>query len=136
MHPQLALVVIGAARPDAAVAHNRLEGVRAPLGTRIDRHDIIMAVDEDRAGLRVDDLLGIDNGIALRGHHLGPVGPGLHQGGSQPFGATLHIRPVGGFGTDRRDADQIEQLIDEAIVVGFDITLYLVHIHSDVLCKT
>ena len=130
VHPQLPLVVIGAAGPDAAIADDRLEGVRTPLVARIHRHHVVVAVDQHRACLRIDGLLGIDHRIPGRGVDLRTVGPGPGQGGSQPFGAALHVGFVGRFGADRRNADQVEQLLEETRLVRFDVFFYVLHIHN------
>ena len=49
-HQHVALVVGGAARVDAAVLDHRLERRRGPLGDRIDRLDVEVAVDQDGRG--------------------------------------------------------------------------------------
>ena len=52
VHPELALVVVGAASPDAAVYYDRLEGLRAPLLARVDGHDVVVSVDKHGLRLR------------------------------------------------------------------------------------
>ena len=127
MHPQLPLVVVRTAGADAALLDDGLEGIGAPLLARIDRHHVVMAVHQYRTRLRIDDLLGIDHRIALGGHHLGPIGSRLDELRGQKLRTALHVGPMLGLGADRRDAQQIEQLADEAILIRLYIMFYLIH---------
>ncbi len=117
VHPQLALVVVGAAAPDTAVADDRFERLGPPLAARIDGHHVVVAVDQYGLGLGIDDLLGVNHRIALRGKYFGMVGAGLHQRRGQPFGAPRHVGFVLALRADRRDAQQVEQLADKAVFI-------------------
>ncbi len=130
MHPQLPLVVVGAAGPNAAVLDDGLERVGPPLGTRVDGHDVVMAVDQNGFGLGVDDFLGVHHRIAVGRHHLGPVGTRLDQSRGEPLGATLHVGLVLGLRADRRDTQQVEQLADETLLIGVYIMLYFIHVYK------
>ena len=103
VHPQLPLVVVGAAGPNAAVLDDGLERVGPPLGTRVDGHDVVVAVDQHGFSLGIDDFLGVHHRIAVGRHHLGPVGTRLDQSRGEPLGATLHVGLVLGLRADRRD---------------------------------
>jgi hypothetical protein len=100
VHPQLALVVVGAAAPDTPVLDNRLERFRAPLVARVHGHHVVVAVDQHRFGLGVDGLLGENHRIALRGQHVGTVRPGLHECRREKLGAALHVGFVLGLRAD------------------------------------
>ena len=104
-------------------------------GSRIDRHHVVVAVDQHGFGLRIDDLLGIDHRIPGRGHHLGTVGAGLDQCSGEELGAALHVGFMLRLGADRRDAQQIEQLIDKTLFIVVYINLYLIH-SNYFFCKT
>ena len=92
---RLALVVGGAAAVDLAVDDGRLKGLCVPCGDRLDRHDIIMAVNQDR-GRVVGIVLFTENvreavrridsgGKAVRFQHreqkLSAVHHGIDRGG-------------------------------------------------------
>lgn len=113
--------------PDAAVAHDGFERLGRPLLARIDRHHVVMAVDQHRFGLGVDDLLGEDHRIPLGGHHLGVVGTGLDERRRQMFGTAHHIPAVFRLRADRRNAQHLEQLFDEGVAVRADVIENLFH---------
>ena len=127
VHPQLALVVVGAAAPDTAVADDRLKRLGPPLAARIDGHHVVVAVHQYGLGLGIDRLLGVNHRIALGGKHLGMVGARLHERRGQPFGAPRHVGPVLALRADRRDAQEVEQLADKAIFICVYILFYFIH---------
>ena len=102
----LSLVVVGAACPDAAVAHLGLKGGGLPQFERRHGHHVVVAVDEHRGCSVAHMFLGKHERVAVAGHHLGLVGPGLQQQFTPEVGAAQHVGVVRGFGTDARNAEQ------------------------------
>ena len=100
MHERLPLVVVGPAPPNTSVAQNRLERVGLPLVERIDRHHVVVTVHEHGRRSRIDDLLAVNDRIAVGRHHLGSVGAGGKKRVAQMLGATDHIAPVRAVGAD------------------------------------
>ena len=120
MHERLALVVVCPAGVDGAVTDLRLEGVRLPEFQRIDGHDVVVAIDQDRRRFGIEFLFPEYNRVP--GGLID--GAGLFQQFDQPFGATVHVRLVGGFRTDGRNAEQREQFLQETLVVLFNVLFH------------
>ena len=127
MHIKLSLVVVGAARPDPAVADDRFERIGLPPVGRIDRHHVVMAVDQHGLSRRIDDFLGVNDRISFSGHHFGAVGSGTHQQSGQQFGTTHHVGRMHALRTDGRNPQQFEQLPDETLLVFVDIRFRFIH---------
>ena len=120
---RLALVIVGAACPDAPVAQLGFEGVAFPQFQRFGRHHVVMGVDEDGLCFGVHNLLGEHHRVSLRGHHQGFVCTGLEQQLTPAFGAGQHVVVVFGFGADAGNADEAEQFVQHAGLVFGDISL-------------
>jgi len=137
--PHAALVIDRAARVQPPVADGRLEGRRHPFVQRIDRLHVVMGVDQHRravgAGLQpfaVDDRAAGGG----EGAHIPEAQP-LHLR-RDPGGAALQIGPVGRVGADRRDAQEVQEPIQEAPVMGARVVhrlLSCVCHHSPLLNK-
>jgi hypothetical protein len=121
---QLALVVGGAAAGDDLGAvrtglDGGLEGLGVPQLDRIDRLDVVMAVEEHvrRIG-RGAVVMGDDHRVAGRVPH-GGVEADIRQLGDEPFGGLAAIGGIGGIGGNGGDADEIEnphQAVGEVLV--------------------
>ena len=74
VHPDLALVVDGTPGVEVAVADLRLERRRAPLVERIDRLDVVMAVDERSRQRGIDEALRVDGRVSRGLDDLGMGG--------------------------------------------------------------
>ena len=91
---ELSLVIHGAARVDASVAHRRLERRRGPQLERLGRLHIVVAVDEHRgrAGGRFAPFAE-NHGMARGGKDLG-----VETGGAEivghPLRGALHVGVV------------------------------------------
>ena len=127
MHEQLPFVVIGAPGIDGflprhgVAGDDRIEGTRPPFFQRLRRLDVVMAVHQYgllRAGNRPR---GIDDRIARRLADLGHLGAGLKKKLLEPSGTAVHLGFVFGFGTDGRDTQQREELLEKPLPVLFDI---------------
>ena len=106
LHETLSFVVVGTACIDASVAHFGFKGLRSPLFERCHGHHVVVAVDEHRGRSVAHMFLGKHERVAVAGHHLGLVGPGLQQQFAPEVGAAQHVGVVRGFGTDARNAEQ------------------------------
>ena len=124
VHERLALVVIRTPRIDGPVADLRLEGRGDPQVERIDRHHVVVAVDQDGRQLRIDQLFAVDHRVSGRLHDLGLVGPGSQQQLGQTLGTTIHVGLVCFFGTDGRNAEQREQFVQEALAIVFNVLFH------------
>ena len=91
MHERLALVVIRASCIDGSVADLRLEGRRDPQVERIDRHHIVVAVDQHGRQLGIEYLFTVDHRMSGGLHDLGLVGAGSQQQLGQALGTTVHV---------------------------------------------
>ena len=108
MHVQLALVVGGATPDDASVAHERLERGRLPQLDRVDRLDVVMAVDEDRGRALGVEPVRVDDRVAPRRRDVDMLEADPAPLGGDPLGRATNVRRVLGQGRDRRDPEQIE----------------------------
>jgi hypothetical protein len=113
MGHELALVVGGAARIDAAFAQGGFEGWRQPLAEGFRRLDIVVAIQQDRAAA---GLMGI-----LRHQHRvagcfvqGGVKAERAQFGEQPVGAGAHVAAVLGIGGHAGKAQAGEEVVEGA----------------------
>ena len=91
VHERLALVVIRTACVDGSVADLRLKGRGDPQVERIDRHHVVVAVDQDGRQFRIDQLFTVDHRMSGGLHDLGLVGAGSQQQLGQALGTTVHV---------------------------------------------
>ena len=124
VHVGLPFIVVRSTGPDTPFPDDRIERAVRPFTGRIDGHDIVVTVYEYGRGCRVGRFFGIDDRIAVGGHHFGPVGSRAKQCIAQPLRAAEHIGGMRTFGADRRDAQQFGELFDEALSVFTDVLLY------------
>ena len=83
----LALVVGRAAGQHAAVDDDRLERRRGPQVERVDRLDVVVAVDEDRRGALGVEPVAVDDRVAARLGDLDVLDPGRARSvAGQPLG--------------------------------------------------
>ena len=80
-----------------------------------------MSVDQHGAGFRVDDLLAEDDRVAGGLADAGFVGARLEQQVGEGLGAEIHVGLVFGPGADGGDAQEREELLEEALPVLFDV---------------
>ena len=125
VHEELALVVVGPAAPDGPVDHLRVKGIVRPLVQRLDGLDVVVAIDQHGLRLRVDDLLAEDDRVAGGVAHARLVGAGFQQQVRQGFGAQVHILFVLGLGADGGDAQQGEELLEEAVAVLLNVCFHV-----------
>ena len=97
-----------------------LEGLGVPQLHGIDGHHIIVAIYEHGFGVGIDDLLAIDDGVALGGHHLALVGAGGEDELAPPLGALHHILLVLALGADGGDAQKGEQFFQKTFLIFFN----------------
>ena len=95
VHEGLSLVVVCAAGVDGPVTDLGFERIGVPEIERIDRHHIVVAVNQDGRCFRIVFLLGEDDRVAGGLIDGGAVGTGLFQQFDQPFGAAVHVGAVG-----------------------------------------
>src|SRR5262249_31835915 len=123
-------VVAGTARDDdfAAVGRGgdaRRERRRFPQVERIDRLNVVVAVEQDVRGLAASAAaaiaaLGDDDGVALGRAHAGvEADAGEIVGNELGGGAALVL--VGRVGRDRLDLEELEQSLKARIKIGVDL---------------
>ena len=117
------LVVRRAPGEDPPVADDRLEGRRLPLVERVDRLDVVVAVDEDRGRpLRVEPV-GVDDGVpaGLRDLHVLEAGRG--QLSREPLGRPPTVGGVGRDPADARDAQEVDVAGEPPLRAGGEMRL-------------
>jgi hypothetical protein len=112
----LPLVVGGAARVQAAVAHGRLEGRAGPQLERVDRLHVVVTVDGDRGRLRAGaQPLRVHRRLAtVARQHLSVQPGGLHQP-REVLGRTTHFEVIGRISRDGGDCTPLRKLGDEGL---------------------
>ena len=121
VHERLPLVVGRAARDDVAVFDDGLERRALPQVERVGRLHVVVAVDEDRRGVVGDVVLGVDDGVAARLHHVHLLHADAAEVGGEPLGGAARVVVVVGVGGDRGDAEPVGELVDERVGVGLGV---------------
>ena len=124
MDQHLPLVVGGAPAEQQAVALGGLERRAVPFLKRLDRLDVVMAVDQDGGGGRVRGRpFGEDRGQPAGRcfPHLGDAEAGGAEMSCQPFGAAAHVAVPVRVGGDRGYRQPLLQVVDELARVRLDI---------------
>ena len=134
VHEQLALVVVRATGVDRflpggrVLGEDRLERVRTPLVQRLRRLHVVVAVHENRLRGAGHGLATEDDGISRGLIDGGLVGAGREEEFRQAAGAAVHVGLVFRLRADGGDAQQGEELLEEAFAVLFDIGFHLVSV--------
>jgi hypothetical protein len=110
-----------------AITYFGLEGLALPELKRFGRHHVIVAIDEDRGLRRILLIVAEDDGVTGRLVDFYGLYTEAFEMVAPVFSATLHIRLMFALGTDRRDADELEEVFEEASFVLADIILDLAH---------
>ena len=118
MHPHLALVVDRTAGVEGTVALLRFERGRQPFVERIDRLDVVVAVDECGGQRRVDDPLRVQGGVARGREQLGAGETGAERAHGEVLGGSDDVASVRRVGGDAGDPAGLDQLLDEARLVA------------------
>ena len=121
VHVHLAFVVAGAAGVNLVVLDNRLEGRQVPQRVGVGGLHVVVAVDEHRGQGRVDQLLAVDDGVAGGLAQLYFVEPYFFEALLQVVGGPQHVALELGVGGDGGNAKPVEQLIEEALLVFFEV---------------
>ncbi len=130
VHPHLALVVDRPAPVEVAVANLRLERGRPPLLERVNGLHVVVAVDERGRELRVDDSLGVDGRMARRLHDLGMLEAGSAGRVGEVFGVAADVGRMGGIRRDAGDAEELDELVHMALLVGGTVGVEVVLRHA------
>ena len=133
VHPYLPLVVNGAPRIQIPVADLRLEGRRAPLIERVDRLDIVVAVDECRRQRRIHEALGVDRGMPGGFDELGVVKADLASLGGEVLGVAPDVGGMCRIGRDAWDPEGGNQLVDVALLIAGAVVIQVRIWHFDSL---
>ncbi len=125
----LPLVVVGAARPDRAILDPGLEGWMLPELDRVDRLNVHVPVDQDRGSVGIHDPLGEESGMRPGRPDLGLE--------SKRFELPLvelqrrrDVLVVLLVGADARNAQELEQLVHEFLLVFLDVVECGVQVHA------
>ena len=102
----LALVVGRAAGEHPVADDDRLERRRRPQLERVDRLDVVVAVDDDRRGVRGVEPVGVDDRMAAGLGDLDVLQAGRGQRVGQPVGGGTAVVGVGRERRDARDAQE------------------------------
>src|SRR5262249_50861606 len=111
-------------RVNASVAHRRLERRRDPERDRIDGLDVVVAVDEDGRLSGRSHPLAVHDRMARRLVHLDLRAPRRAEAALDPLPGEAHLVRVTRIGADRRDAEDLLELLEIAV-------LLVVHVRSD-----
>ena len=121
VHQDLALVVVRAARVNAAVPVGRLERRRVPELLRVHGLHVVVTVDQHRRRVGVHDLVRHHERIPFRRDDLDVVHPRLADDIGQPLGAAGHVFGVSLLGAHAGDAKEFEEFCFVPLPVGADI---------------
>ena len=111
---EVALVVGGAAREDAPVAHRGLERRRRPRLERARRLHVVMAVDQDRGGvLAGGSQLAHGERMPVPDALQAGLAAGLHDALHHPCGGPLQVRRIAAAGGDRGDSQPVQEVVQE-----------------------
>ena len=124
---RLTLVVVSTACPDVAVTYLGLEGFALPQLKWLGGHDVIVSVDEDRGLGGVLLIVPEDDGVTCRLVDLYGLYAELLEVVTPVLCTALHVGLVLALGADRWDADELEEVLEEASFVLADIVLDLAH---------
>ena len=120
----LTVAIVGrAAGEELTVAHRRRERRGNPFVHRVDRLDIVVAVDQDARFAWIDDPFSVDDGVAVAGDDFDR----RHAGSGKPVGDPLC--GAGGFvvvrlaGADAWNAQQLDELIEKGVLVVGEVRL-------------
>ena len=127
LNERLSFVVVRAARPNMAVAHLRFEGIGVPKVEGFGRHYVIVGIHQHGGRGRIDQLLGVHQGIAGRGHHLRAVAAGFQEQLAPAFGTAINVGATFGVSTHARDANERKEFFEKAGFVLGNIVLQCVH---------
>ena len=130
VHEDLALVVGRAARVDLAVADGRFKRRRLPQLDRIDRLDVVVAVEEDRRRTFGAQPVAVDDGVAGRFDEPDVVEADAAHLLGRPLGAAPDVAGVLRQGADARNREVGLQLLDVAVTVRVDEVDDVVHWRS------
>jgi hypothetical protein len=106
MHVDLTLVVRGAAGEHPTVDHGRLERRRVPELDRIDRLDVVVAVDEGGRGVRGVEPVAVDDRVAAGRGDLDVLEADPAQVVSDPLGGAAAVLAVLGQAGDAGDPQE------------------------------
>jgi len=104
-----------------------LEGLALPELKWLGGHDVIVAIDEDCGLRRILLIVAEDDGVTGRLVDFYGLYTETFEMVAPMLSAALHIGFVFALGTDRRDADELEEVFEEASFVLTDIILDLAH---------
>jgi hypothetical protein len=121
VHVELALVVGAATGVDHAVLHHGFKRRAVPEVHWVGRLHIVVAVHQHRGFGRVRDLLPVHDGVACRGADLRAVQAGLGQAGLHGLGAAGHLGFVPGVGAHTGNAQQVQELVEEPVLVLLNV---------------
>ena len=127
LNERLSFVVVRAARPNEAVAHLRFEGIGVPKFERFGRHHVIVRIHQHGGRGRIDQLLGVHQGIAGRGHHLRAVAAGFQEQLAPAFGTAVNVGATFRVSTHARNANERKEFFEKAGFVLGNIVLQCVH---------
>ncbi len=118
VHEHLALVVDAAAPVELAVADLRVERRRRPKIERVDRLDVVVAVDHDRRLAGRAEPLAVGDRVAAGLDHFCALQARAEHPARQVLGAAAHVAARGRMRRDRRNRDQVLELAEKALAVG------------------
>jgi hypothetical protein len=89
--------------------------------------NVIMPINEDGRLRRIYDLFAVHDGVASGGAYLHLLQANLLHTLLDFLGTTGYIPFVLGVCAYTGDAEQVEEFVEEAVLVGFDIAVEVLH---------
>ena len=117
VHVHLTLVIAGATGIDVAVADGWLKGRRVPKLQRVRRLNVVVPVAENSRFPGRMEPIGVDQRVTLGRNHLDVFQASGAQTAGDEFSRAVDIRFVIGQGTDARNAQQVEKLVEQSTFV-------------------
>ena len=127
VHVDLTLVIRRAAGEHPAVDHGRLEGRRLPQIERIDRLDVVVAVDQGGRRVGRAQPVAVHDGMTRRVRHLDVVDADPAQVVRDPLRGAPAVGGVLRKGGDARDPEEclvgLEALVGAGVEPGLDLRI-------------
>ena len=127
VHVELAFVIRAPPGVDEPVLHHRIEGAAVPKVQWVRGLHIVVTINQHGRLGRVDDLLPINDRMSLGGAYFHLFQPGFLHTLFHGFSAPGDIGLVLGIGAHTGDAQEVQQFVQEALLLAFDVGVDRLH---------
>ena len=126
VHEELSLVIVRSSAPDGSVVDFRLKRVAVPLLQRLHRLNVVVSVHQHRICLGINDFLPEDHRMSHSLAYACFIGTGLDEQVRQGFCTKIHICLMLFPGTDGRNSQDAEKLLEEPFLIFIDVLFHIV----------